>query len=251
MQIFILSIIVILVVGGWLVSAVQEASAKAERSADAKAKMRALGLNENDLSALLAKVPDGYLERPLYWAKKHAEEAAASEGKLLVAEAVVNLHRALADYESSEERARIAAEEKRRRQAEILSLASNCGPPERQQLIIRDSDFNRDNEAERTFRRIYLLRLLAIYDNACGICGSRENGLDLDHFFVPKSQGGNFVLIRTDGLRVNNAVPMCESCNRAKGNRDWRTAANDERLKFILNRNIEANKLVNGAVRVS
>lgn len=245
MQVLILSIVVILVVVGWLVSAVQGANVKAERSSEAKAKMKALGLKESDLPALLAKVPDGYLERSLYWAKRRAEEAATSEDRLSVVEAVVNLHQALAEHEKAEQRAKIAAEEKQRRNAEIMSLASSCGPPERQQLIIRDSDFSRENEADRTFRRVYLLRLLALYDNACGICGSRENGLDLDHFFVPKSQGGNFVLIRTDGLRVNNAVPMCESCNRAKGNRDWRKVASDERLKLILSRNAEVNKLVN------
>ncbi len=80
---------------------------------------------------------------------------------------------------------------------------------------------------------------------ACATCGADDNGLDLDHFFIPKSKGGNFVLKRKDGVLINNAVPMCETCNRTKGNKDWRSITEENTLIQILERNSAANLLVN------
>ncbi len=51
-------------------------------------------------------------------------------------------------------------------------------------------------------------------ESACGA----TSGLTLDHYGIPKNEGGNFVLFNeTDGVPVLNLVVLCRSCNSAKG----------------------------------
>ena len=48
-------------------------------------------------------------------------------------------------------------------------------------------------------------------------CGA-TSGLTLDHYGIPKNEGGNFVLFsEADGVPVLNLVVLCRSCNSAKG----------------------------------
>ncbi len=46
--------------------------------------------------------------------------------------------------------------------------------------------------------------------------------LQLDHFAIPKNEGGNFLLFdsKTRTLRLN-VVVLCRSCNSAKGERSY------------------------------
>ena len=46
--------------------------------------------------------------------------------------------------------------------------------------------------------------------------------LQFDHFWFPKSAGGNFLMRSLDGIYVNNCIPLCGSCNASKGKRDFR-----------------------------
>ena len=55
------------------------------------------------------------------------------------------------------------------------------------------------------------------YDCRCGLCGEDRDGIELDHFWIPKSHGGCFTMrLRATGKLVNNAVPLCTRCNRQK-----------------------------------
>jgi hypothetical protein len=58
---------------------------------------------------------------------------------------------------------------------------------------------------------------MRIYDCRCGLCGEDRDGIELDHFWIPKSHGGCFTMrLRSTGRLVNNAVPLCTQCNRKK-----------------------------------
>jgi len=60
--------------------------------------------------------------------------------------------------------------------------------------------------------------VLTFFKNVCAFCGCEDTGnsrtgLIPDHL-VPASQFGDMVL--------GNAVPACQDCNDARGNKDWR-----------------------------
>jgi hypothetical protein len=86
-----------------------------------------------------------------------------------------------------------------------------------QKFFIEARDYKRSNSEERYYRSRWLLTLLRTYDCRCGMCGVDRDGLELDHFWIPKSKGGNFILTCADtSRRINNAVPLCMQCNRNK-----------------------------------
>jgi hypothetical protein len=82
--------------------------------------------------------------------------------------------------------------------------------------IIDHSNYRRFNSIENDFRMRYLLPLLRAFHCRCAVCGSDSEGYELDHFFLPKSKGGNLILTHQDGYRLFNAAPLCISCNRRK-----------------------------------
>lgn len=138
------------------------------------------------------------------------------------------------------------------RQREIqnqrLQLIKASGiPSSMQELDIQDSDYQRNNETDRKYRKKFTLHILKVYDNQCAICGATDNGVDIDHFYVPKSKGGNFVLRRHDGVLVNNAVPMCETCNRSKIDKDWKKLYPYHVTERIHKINADINLLLNAA----
>jgi len=116
-----------------------------------------------------------------------------------------------------------------------------------QNYIIKDSDFKRENRIDRNYRKKYKLTLLNTYDNKCANCERSDNGFDLDHFFIPKSSGGNFILKRQDGTLINNAIPLCETCNRSKSNQYHRNFFSERKLKSIIKNNYKLSMLLNGA----
>jgi hypothetical protein len=84
-----------------------------------------------------------------------------------------------------------------------------------------------------------------LYDTKCVKCQRVDNGLDLDHFFLSKSVGGNFSLQHKDGYLVNNAIPLCESCNRSKGDRPYANFFDRDQILFLFTKNREMNFLLN------
>lgn len=272
----------------FVMSEVQAASNRRARAADRLrelvAETQRRGLDERSLSALLSAVPHGWKEHSLYRAWRYALTIGPGSGRLQILEAVCGLARGLDEHRDAQSRRAAEAAEARRlgaeaavrrraaaelarrkadelaarrharmeqaarRAAELAALVTQAGVPPRHQLVVSSSDRTRENAADRDYRKRMLLRLLGLYGNQCAICGANDAGLDLDHFFVPKSQGGNFALTRHDGIKVNNAVPMCESCNRAKGARpyDEFLRGREERLRVILRLNVQMNRLLNG-----
>jgi hypothetical protein len=91
--------------------------------------------------------------------------------------------------------------------------------PTRAMIEVEEEDYERNNEVDREFLKKYKLKLINHFGCKCAVCGADNNGIHIDHYFIPKARGGNFVLRLTDGRRIVNAVPMCESCNCSKGKR--------------------------------
>lgn len=106
--------------------------------------------------------------------------------------------------------------ERRLRNIQIISQSLPCSDPS--SYIIEARDYKRNNSDERHYRAKWLLTLLRVYDCRCGLCGADQDGLELDHFWLPKAKGGNFMLRHAISRNIiNNAVPLCVGCNRSKG----------------------------------
>ena len=116
---------------------------------------------------------------------------------------------------------------------------------DREDYIVKKEDYKRGNSRENEYRRKYLLPLLNLYDTKCAKCGKMDNGFDLDHFFLSKNEGGNFSLLHKDGHLVNNAIPLCQSCNRAKGDRPFNNFFDREQILFLFTKNREMTLLLN------
>lgn len=111
--------------------------------------------------------------------------------------------------------------------------------------VIRRGDYVRNNKVDAFYRKEYFLTILKAYDNRCAKCGTDRNGVDLDHCFIPKSLGGNFCLWHKDDFWINNAVPLCRTCNRSKGNRFYKEYFTDEQLLILFKKNKEMTQMLN------
>lgn len=94
------------------------------------------------------------------------------------------------------------------------SIGITCDPSH---YIITPPDYRRYNSVDSSFNMKLYLPVLRAFDCRCAICGADSEGIEMDHFFLPKAQGGNYILTRAvDDAQVLNAVPLCISCNRRK-----------------------------------
>jgi hypothetical protein len=82
--------------------------------------------------------------------------------------------------------------------------------------IIDKRGRERSNPIERRFRRRYLFDLLEVFENRCAACKKEAIKFDLDHFFIPKSRGGNLMMRHKKGYWVCNALTLCHPCNQRK-----------------------------------
>lgn len=88
---------------------------------------------------------------------------------------------------------------------------------ERDHFKIRKKDYKRGNPLDNHFRNSFVGQTIDAFNRCCLFCGSSHD-LTLDHFGIPKNEGGNFVLAlhNNSGIRMN-VVVLCRSCNAAKG----------------------------------
>ncbi len=89
--------------------------------------------------------------------------------------------------------------------------------PDRSELRIRNKDYKRGNQVENFIRTSRRKNILEAYDSECFICKSQAD-LTLDHLWMPKNEGGNFAMCKTDGgLLISNVFLLCRSCHSSKG----------------------------------
>lgn len=139
----------------------------------------------------------------------------------------------------AEEEKRLAEEEFQRK-ISIVRISDD-----RNDYIISKEDYKRGNPVDNDYRKTWFLTLLKIYDNKCANCGDSSNGCDLDHFVFAKNEGGNFIMKHREGYFVNNAIPLCQNCNRSKGDRDYNNFFSEEKLLELFTKNAEMTKLIN------
>lgn len=116
---------------------------------------------------------------------------------------------------------------------------------DRHDYKISKKDYKRGNKVDNEYRKKYFLTLLHHYKNKCGKCGDMQNGVDLDHFIFSKNDGGNFALLHKDGHLINNAIPLCKSCNRSKGDRSYKIFFTKEEALDLFTINNEMTTLIN------
>lgn len=91
--------------------------------------------------------------------------------------------------------------------------------------LLDQNSHKRFTAREQGSRRAYVLKLLKAFDCKCAVCQADDNGVELDHFFIPKCRGGDFVLTEVTTKRKRlNMIPLCMTCNRDKSQRpasDW------------------------------
>ena len=111
--------------------------------------------------------------------------------------------------------ARIESREEAFRQA-MGSLS-----PNRRGLRIRNIDYKRGNPVDNFIRRNWMAPVSEAYDSQCFVCKSQTD-LTLDHLWIPKNEGGNFAMCKTNGgLLISNVLLLCRSCNSAKGEKPF------------------------------
>lgn len=145
-------------------------------------------------------------------------------------------------FELEQEEKRKAEELQRAIQTRLSRLGIN---DDRGVYLVRREDYKRGSEKERDYLRQHKNFLLRTYDNRCSKCGNDSNGLDIDHFFISKNEGGCFQMEHRDGFMVNNAIPLCETCNRAKSDRDYRSFFTSQDLLRVLEKNAKMNERLN------
>jgi hypothetical protein len=78
-------------------------------------------------------------------------------------------------------------------------------------------DYKRDSSKDRSFMKKYKELYLKEIKGECPSCECKTKSFDMDHFYLPKSKGGSFLMKTLDGNNLLNAVLLCETCNRSKG----------------------------------
>ena len=180
--------------------------------------------------------------------KKEAEQRAVEIAKRIAEEQWhAKMEKKRAEIEKKRKEAQRRAEEEKRlaeeefqRKISIVRISDD-----RNDYIISKEDYKRGNPVDNDYRKTWFLTLLKIYDNKCANCGDSSNGCDLDHFVFAKNEGGNFIMKHRDGYFVNNAIPLCQNCNRSKGDQDYNNFFSEEKLLELFTKNAEMTKVIN------
>lgn len=146
-----------------------------------------------------------------------------------------------------QEKKRIEAEQEAQRLQEeyYKKLNEVFVSTNREDYVIGKEDYKRGNKRESEYRKKHILTLLNLYQNQCAKCRKSDNGFDLDHFFISKNEGGNFALAHRDGHLVNNAIPLCQSCNRSKGDRPYDAFFNNDEILSLFTKNRQMTLILN------
>ncbi|MCR9205156.1 MAG: HNH endonuclease [Halobacteriovoraceae bacterium] len=81
--------------------------------------------------------------------------------------------------------------------------------------VIPKNSYKRSNRVERRFRKRYFFELLEEFNHQCFGC-KRAIKVECDHFFLPKSKGGNLMMLHREGYWICNTILLCRACNSRK-----------------------------------
>ncbi len=111
--------------------------------------------------------------------------------------------------------------------------------------VIVGPDYSRDSRIDNYYRNHFSQLLSRAFDGHCCKCGEGMGQLEYDHFWWPKSSGGNFLMRHKSGTYVNNCIPLCRSCNSSKGSRNSQDFFSDEEIEHIANVSQSLNSQLN------
>jgi 5-methylcytosine-specific restriction endonuclease McrA len=114
-----------------------------------------------------------------------------------------------------------------------ISQLLNISP---QSYHVVGRDYSRDSRIDNFYKQHFSYALSRAFDGHCCKCGEGMGQLEFDHFWLPKSSGGNFLMRSDSGLYVNNCIPLCRSCNSSKGHRDFREFFAEKEIEDIVKR---------------
>jgi len=112
----------------------------------------------------------------------------------------------------------------------------------REDYLIRNKDYKRGNPLENYINKAWKEKVLFFYTNKCVTCQSEDN-FTLDHFWLPKNEGGNFVMLHLESRSlVSNVIPLCRSCNSSKCDKPFQNFFTINQLDYINNIQFEVSK---------
>lgn len=132
-----------------------------------------------------------------------------------------------------------------KRQENALTISQSLPSTDPNDYAIERRDYSRSNSDERLYKTKWWPTLMRLYDCRCALCGEDRDGIELDHFWIPKSHGGNLLLRhQLTNQTINNGVPLCTACNRHK--QESIIKLNDSQLERIARANRQMTAMING-----
>lgn len=129
--------------------------------------------------------------------------------------------------------------------AQINARIKDFLDPAPDAYYIAGPDFGRDSRVDNYYRSHFSYVLSRAFEGHCCKCGEGMAQLEFDHFWFPKSNGGNFLMRSKTGVYVNNCIPLCRSCNAAKGKKDFREYFDETEVASVMQRSQSVNQYVN------
>jgi 5-methylcytosine-specific restriction endonuclease McrA len=88
---------------------------------------------------------------------------------------------------------------------------------DRDLFLIRKTDYKRGNLLDNFIRSKWKQTIHEAFTGQCFVCAAGSD-LTIDHLWLPKNEGGNFVMcVGENALLSSNVLLLCRSCNSAKG----------------------------------
>ena len=117
--------------------------------------------------------------------------------------------------------------------------------PHPDNYVIVQTDFERENSIDRFYKRKFYAKLATTFSGKCAKCHDDSPGLELDHFWIPKSSGGNFLMRHKGKGFVNNCIPLCRTCNASKGKKQFFNFFETNELEIIIEKCQSMNQYIN------
>lgn len=114
--------------------------------------------------------------------------------------------------------------------------------------LIVPEDYSRDSRIDRFYKNNFSKILSRAFDGHCCKCGEGMVQLAFDHFWHPKSRGGNFLMRHIDGYYINNCIPLCGSCNSSKGKKEIHEFFEKDNIKQIVQKSQSINPEINSKI---
>ncbi len=111
--------------------------------------------------------------------------------------------------------------------------------------VITGSNYSRDSRVDRFYKKHMSYVLATKFDSKCCNCGDGMSALEFDHFWLPKSEGGNFAMLSKQGHYVNNCIPLCRRCNASKGAKSFLEFFRQDQWEDIVKRSQSMNSYIN------